>query len=184
MEVCCVARRHILGVDRWVEEADGWFAVGNQLLVDQGNIAGPHGRREAGAAVFVCRASGLIGADIKCKVRVCRHVGAVAKSSRTLVAGVNHPREFLPRWDCDSVRRDTAAAVRPGGFRLPGASRASGDQVRAADRNDIRIVRGPSLVARRPGGRVARSRKEVLALSSHPLEVRVECGWIRRRPAP
>ncbi len=97
-------------------------------------------------------AGGLVGADVEGEVRVCRNVRAVAKRRRALVARVDHARELLPRGDRDPVRRDAAAAVRPGGFRLPGAGRAGGDQVRAADGNDIRIVRRPGLISRRPGG--------------------------------
>ena len=39
-----VAGGHVLRVNGWVDEADGRFAVGSQLLVDQRNVAGPHRR--------------------------------------------------------------------------------------------------------------------------------------------
>src|SRR5208282_5522205 len=79
VEVRGVAGRNVLGVDRWVDEADGRFAVVGQLLVDQGNVASPHGSGETGTAIVVSGASGLVGADVEGKVRVCRDVGAVAQ---------------------------------------------------------------------------------------------------------
>src|SRR5208283_1229533 len=70
VEVRVIDRRHILRIDGRVDEADGRLAVLSQLLVDQGDVARPHGRRKAGAAVIVGRAGGLIRADIKSKVGV------------------------------------------------------------------------------------------------------------------
>jgi hypothetical protein len=184
VEVRSIVGRYILCVNCGVDEADRRLAVGHQLLVDQGNEAGPHGRREAGPAVVVCRASGLIGADVEGKVRVCRYVRAIAQGRGTLVAGVDHARELLPRGNRDGVRRNAAAAVGPCGFRLPGAARAGGCQVRAANGNDICIVRGPCFITRRPSRAVAGGRKEVLALRGHLFEVGVQRAGIRRRPAP
>jgi len=43
---------------------------------------------------------------------------------------------------------------------------------RPADGNDVRVVCGPGLITRRPGGRVAGGRKEVLALRRHLFKVR------------
>ena len=51
--------------------------IGCRLLIGQSHVAGPHGRRKTGSAIFVCRAGGLVGTDVKGKIRVGRDVRAV-----------------------------------------------------------------------------------------------------------
>src|SRR5208337_1263116 len=179
-----VAGGYVLCVDGWVDEANGRIAVGDQLLIDQSDEARPHGSGEAGAAVLIRQARCLVGAGVEGEIRVCRDVWAIAIGRRTLVAGVDYARELLPGRNRDLVRRDPAAAVYPGGFRFPGAARAGGGQIRPADGDDIGIVRRPRLISPRPGRTVAGRGKEILALSRHFLEVRIERAGIVRRPAP
>lgn len=184
MEVRGIIGCHILRVDSRIEKADCRLTVGNELLVDQRDITGPHGRSEAGAAIFVRRTRCLVGADVKAEVRVRRHIRAVAKGGGTLVARVDDARKLLPGGNCDFVGSDTAAAIHPSRFRLPGAPGACSYQVRAADGHDVSIVGRPRLVARRPGGRIPGSGKEILSLRGHLLEIGVERAGVRRRPPP
>ena len=64
----------------------GDWPLCGQLLVDESDVAGPHGRGEAGAAVVVRQAGGLVGAGVEGEVGVGRDVGAVAQGRRALVA--------------------------------------------------------------------------------------------------
>src|ERR1035437_180958 len=109
------------------------IAVGSSLFIDQSHVTSPHGRCKTGPAIIVGGAGGLVGAHVKGEVGVRRYVRAVAIGRRALVTRVDHARELLPRGNQDFVRGDTAAAVRPGGFRRPWASFAGGCKVRAAD---------------------------------------------------
>ena len=139
---------YVLGVDGGVDEADEGLAVGGELLVDEGDVAGPHGRGEAGAAVFVGEAGGLVGAGVEGEVGVGGDVGAVAQGGGALVGGVDDAGELLPGGDGDVVGGDAAAGVGPRGFGRPGAGRAGGDEVGAADGDDVGVVGGPGFVCR------------------------------------
>lgn len=77
-------------VDRWIEKANRRFAIGCQLLVDQRDKAGPHGRGKAGSSVKVRGAAALVRADVKGEIRVRRYVRPVAQGRRAMVAGIDH----------------------------------------------------------------------------------------------
>src|SRR5580704_7030555 len=81
-------------VNSWVNEAGRFIAVGFRLLISQSQVAGPHGRGKTGPAIKVFRASGLVGADVKGKIRVCRDVRAVAIFVGPLLALVITPLSF------------------------------------------------------------------------------------------
>ena len=96
MEVRVIAGRHILRVDSRIDEADRRLAAFSQLLVDQRDVASPHGSSEACATVLVRQAGGLVSTSVEGEIRVRRYVRAIAKGCRTLVARVDHARQLLP----------------------------------------------------------------------------------------
>src|ERR1700679_2552892 len=102
----------------------------------------PRGRGKPGPAVFVGRTSGLVCANIEREVRVCRNVGDVAIGCGSLILRGDHARELLPRGN-RYVRSPAAAAIAPGGFRLPRSARACGHQVRTADSGHILRIGWP-----------------------------------------
>jgi hypothetical protein len=172
VEVRAVARTHAKRVEIGVDETDGRVSVGHQLLVDQGNVAGPHRCGKAGAAILVGRAGGLVSADVEGEVRVGRDIRAVAIGGRALVAGVDHARELLPRGESRSCparcrRRYPTQAVSD--FQAPPALAV------------VRSVPPTETILASSAGQasflfdqveaVARRREEVLALRRHLLEV-------------
>src|SRR5208282_4467179 len=92
VEIGVVARAHADIVDSGVDEPDIPIAVGSRLLIGQSQVAGPHGRGKAGSAVFIGRAAGLVGANVKGKIRVGRHVGGVPIGRGPFVFRVNYTR--------------------------------------------------------------------------------------------
>src|SRR5580692_834055 len=136
VEVGRIAFPQTQRVNSWVNEAGRFIAVGFRLLISQSQVAGPHGRGKTGPAIKVFRASGLVGADVKGKIRVCRDVRAVAIFRGSLVGLGDHSFKFLPTRNRELVGRDAAATVDPNGFRTPAFACALGDEVRAADADD------------------------------------------------
>ena len=141
MKIGGIACAYTQCVNGRVNEAEQRVAIEERLLIGQSQVAGPHGRRKTGSAIVVRRAGGLVGADVKVKIRFRRHVRGIPIGLWIPVGRGDHAGELLPRRNRNVVRRNAAAAVRPGGFRTPGAARAAGRQIRAADRRDIRIIR-------------------------------------------
>ncbi len=84
-------------VDGWVDKADGGLAVDGELLVDERDVGGPHGRGKAGSAVGVGGAGGLVGADVEGEVGVGGNVRAVAIGGGTLVGGGDDAGELSAR---------------------------------------------------------------------------------------
>src|SRR2546429_9316738 len=78
---------------RSVDEAHRTMAVGNGLLIDQSQVAGPHRRRETRSTIRISRATGLVGADVKRKIRVRRDVRAVSIGLRTARAAARRGRD-------------------------------------------------------------------------------------------
>ena len=174
----------VLRVNGGIDEPDCRLAIHGQLLVDERDIAGPHGRGKACAAIGVGGAGGLVGADVEREVGVGRNVRAVAVGGGTLVGGVDDAGKLLPGWNGEMVGADAAAAIDPGGFRTPGAAGARCHEVSAADGDDVGIFRRPGIVARIPCGAVAGGHEEVLALGGHLLKVGLKRGGIDGGPAP
>jgi len=186
VEVVVIVRPHTKRINSRIDEAERRVAVGNRLLIDKSHVSGPHGGRKTSAAVFVCSASGLVGANIKVKIGFRGDVRGVAQSNGALVGRGDHTRELLPGRNWKGVRRIVAAAtVGPSGFRIPGAARADGLQVRAAHHYDIRIIRWKNIRGRGGiGSAIAGRLKETLTLRRELLEVGVIRAGVRRLPGP
>src|SRR5271154_594396 len=107
-----------------IDEAKGFVAARDFLLVDESQVARPHGRRKTGSTILVGGAGSLVGTDVKGKVRVCRNVWAVAQGLGAV--GTARGCFHLPAWNGKFVRRNAAATVGPGGFRHPRTARAVG----------------------------------------------------------
>ena len=124
MEIRVVVRAPAYRVEGRVDEAHGVVAVSNCLLVDQSQVAGPHGSRKAGSTVLVLRAGSLIGADVEAEIRIGRNIRAVAIGfgARRATAG----RSRLPGWNGKMVRRNAATTVDPCALRRPGTAGAAG----------------------------------------------------------
>ena len=80
MEVGVIARAQTDRIQGRINEAECRLAIGDRLLIGESQIAGPHGRGKAGAAVKIFGASGLIGANVKSEISIGRNIGAVAES--------------------------------------------------------------------------------------------------------
>ena len=123
----CIAFPQTQRINGWINEAGRWSLLGSRLLIGQGQIAGPHGRRKTDPAVFVCSAGALVGADVKGEIRVRRDVRAVPIFCGPLVGLGDYPFQLLPARNLNAVRRTiAAAAVDPTGFRGPPLSRTLG----------------------------------------------------------
>ena len=139
MKVGIIARASANRVENGVDESDCGLAVCHRLLIDEGQIAGPHRRGKTSPAVFVCSAGSLVGADIKSEICVGGNVRPVAIGLRTARASVGCGR--LPGRNGVMVGRDAASAIDPGRFRTPWTSGAAGVQVCSADRSQIHVIR-------------------------------------------
>lgn len=86
MEIGVVARAQTNRVKTRIDEAERVPAVSDCLLVDESQVASPHGRRKTGPAIVVGGAAGLVGTNVDSEVRVGRHVRAIAIDMRTIGA--------------------------------------------------------------------------------------------------
>src|SRR5580658_6214495 len=68
MKIGVVTRPHAKRINGRINEADRRIAIKSRLLIDQGHVTSPHGRRKTGAAILVCRAGGLPGTNVKAEV--------------------------------------------------------------------------------------------------------------------
>ena len=100
--------------------------MGSCLLIGQSHVAGPHGRRKTGPALFVCGAGFLVGADVKAKIRVCRNVRAVPVCRGPPLAELITPGSCCQEGIANAVRGNPSSAVAPTGFRTPGPPGAPG----------------------------------------------------------
>ena len=80
MEIGVIVRAFTNCVEGWIDEANRVITVSDCLLVDESQVAGPHGSRKTGPAILVFSAGSLVGTDVKGEIRVCRNVRAVAIS--------------------------------------------------------------------------------------------------------
>src|SRR5579875_161935 len=126
------------GVNGGIDKAEGAFAIGDRLLIDQGEIAGPSGRSEAGSAP--ASGASTVRTDVIVGVGFGGDVRRIPVSSGSFVAGRDDAGGFLITGNRYLIGRNSAAAIAPAGFRLPGAARAVGRQIRTADGSDIGIV--------------------------------------------
>ena len=182
MKIRVVVRTQTNRIQSRINEAHAVIAIGHRLLIDQSQVAGPHGRSKAGSPILVGRAGGLVRTHVESKIRVRRNVWAIAIGFRT--AGAAAGRARLPGRNRIFVRRNAAATVDPSGFRGPWTGRAARSQVRAANGGDINIVRRVNLGRRTPLAAVTGSLKQILTLCRELLEVRVVGVGVRRAPRP
>jgi hypothetical protein len=78
VEIGVIVRAQTNRVEGRIDEADRVISVSDRLLVDESQVAGPHGRRKTGSTILISSAGSLVGTDVKGKVRVSRNVRAVA----------------------------------------------------------------------------------------------------------
>src|SRR3984885_4210344 len=106
------------GVDCRIDESQGGTAVGDGLLIDQRKKSCPARCREAGATIVA--AAGALVAGIVVGIRFHGNIRYVAHGVRSLIRGIGDAS--LPVRNGEAIIGRAAAAVRPRGFRLPGAA--------------------------------------------------------------
>ena len=127
MKIRVVVRTQTNRIQTRIYEAHAVIAIGDRLLIDQSQVAGPHGRSKAGTPILVGCAGGLVRTHVESKIRVRRNVWAIAIGFGT--AGAAAGRARLPGRNRIFVRRNAAATVDPSGFRGPWTGRAARSQV-------------------------------------------------------
>ena len=95
VEISVIVRAQSNRIQRGIDEPDGLIAVSDRLLIDQSQVASPHGRGKTGSTVVVGGARGLVGADVKGEIGVRGNVRTVAVSLGT--AGAAAGGAGLPR---------------------------------------------------------------------------------------